>query len=262
LPAAAAIALLILAPARARGRDGAVLDQLTPAVRREALTSARPPSVSHRGSGADEVWIMRPRRRATGIVVFGHGWSTPYPAGFGAWIGHLRSRGQIVVYPRYRDGTGDSTTSALAAFRRGLAAAFAALPDTRLPVVAVGKSFGGSAVFYYAADARTWGMPTPRAVLSIFPALPIGSLPARRPPARTEVEIFVGDADTTAGTAGADAFLGWLRGGGPRRIGYAVIRSRPGFVADHDSAQRTDRIAQQTFWLPLDRLIARARTRP
>ena len=238
------------------------LDRLISTVRRAARASVPPPSVTRLGSGADEVWVMRPRGRATGIVVFGHGWSTPFPAGFGAWISHLRSRGQIVVYPRYRAGAADSTTSALGAFRRGLAAAFRTLHDARLPVVAVGKSFGGSAVFYYAAGARAWGVPAPRAVLSIFPALPIGPLPSRRPPGSTEIQIFVGDADTTAGTAGADAFLRWLRGGRSRRFTYTVIHSRRGFLADHDSPQRTDRIAQETFWLPLDLLTARARSGP
>lgn len=240
----------------------APLDRLISTVRREAHTSAPAPSVTRLGSGADEVWVIRPRGRAIGIVVFGHGWSTPFPAGFGAWIAHLRAGGQIVVYPRYRAGAADSTTSALNAFRRGIATAFRNLHDARLPVVAVGKSFGGSAVFYYASEARAWGVPAPRAVLSIFPALPIGALPPGRPPRSVEIEIFVGDADTTAGTAGADVLLRWLRAGARQRVGYKVIQSRPGFVADHDSPQRTDSIAQQTFWLPLDRLIAGARTYP
>ena len=237
----------------------APLDVLITAVRRDAQVSAPAPSLTRLGSGANEVWVMRPKGLASGIVVFGHGWSTPIPAGFGAWIAHLRARGQIVVYPRYRAGASDSTTSALNAFRLGIAAAFRDLHDARLPVVAVGKSFGGSAVFNYASEARAWGVPAPRAVLSIFPALPIGTLPPHRPPGSTEIEIFVGDADTTAGTAGANTFLRWLRGGDLRQVTYTVIHSRPGFLADHDSPQRTDRIAQETFWLPLDRLIARAR---
>ena len=238
----------------------APLDRLIAQARAEVANPTLPHSIELLGSGADEVWVMHPRGRPIGIVVFGHGWSTPFPAGFGAWIAHLRARGQIVVYPRYRVGSGDSTTSALNAFRRGLKAAFRDLYGSRLPIVAVGKSFGGSAVFYYAAQARLWGVPAPRAVLSIFPALPVVALPQRRPPIRSDVEIFVGDADTTAGTAGADAFLHWLRGGTSRTITITVIRSRPGFVADHDSPQRTDRIAQEVFWQPLDRLIRSAQT--
>jgi acetyl esterase/lipase len=176
------------------------------------------------------------------------------------WISHLRARGSIVIYPHYRVGAGDSTGSALAAFESGIQSAFKRLGPLHVPVVAVGKSFGGSAVFDYAASARRWGVPGPVAILSIFPALPIGALPAGPLPLRTYVEFFVGDADTTAGSAGANAFWLWLRGHPSSEKRYVVIRSRPGFVANHDSAQRTDRLARAIFWAPLDRLITRART--
>lgn len=197
------------------------------------------------------VWVLRPSQKATSIVVFAHGWSTPVPAGFAAWIAHLRARGSIVVYPSY----GGSPSSGLAVFRAGLESAFRSIGPARLPVVALGKSFGGSAVFYYAAEARAWHVPAPLAIVSVFPALPIGGLPSGRVPASTYVRILVGDADTIAGTAGADAFWRWL-GASPRRR-YVVVRSRPGFVANHDSAQRSDAIAQAVFWKPLDALIAR-----
>jgi len=118
---------------------------------------------------------------------------------------------------------------------------------------------GGSAVFYYAASARSWGVPAPVAILSIFPAGPIGALPAGRLSARTYVELFVGDADTTAGSGGADTFWRWLSGHPNERRRYVVIHSRPGFVANHDSAQRSDPIAQAVFWAPFDGLIGRAR---
>jgi hypothetical protein len=157
--------------------------------------------------------------------------------------------------------TGDSTGSALAAFQAGIENAFRSIGRRRLPVVAVGKSFGGSAVFYYAASARSWGVPAPAAVLSIFPALPIGALPPGRLSPATYVELFVGDADTTAGSAGADAFWRWLSGHRSDRKRYVVIHSRPGFVANHDSAQRSDPVARAIFWKPLDVLIARARAR-
>jgi acetyl esterase/lipase len=203
--------------------------------------------------------VLRPAARAKSVVVFGHGWSTPFPAGFGPWITHLRAGGSIVIYPRYRVGAGDSTSSALAGFQAGIESAFKLIGRLRVPVIAVGKSFGGSAVFYYAASARIWGVPAPAAILSIFPALPIGALPAGRLAESTYVELFVGDADTTAGSAGADVFWRWLGGHRTDRKRYVVIHSRPGFVANHDSAQRTDKIARAVFWRPLDLLIARAR---
>jgi len=216
------------------------------------------PPITRLGTGAREVWVMRPAMRATSIVVFGHGWSTPFPAGFGPWVAHLRAGGSIVIYPRYRVSAGDSTSSALAAFQAGVESAFKFIGRLHVPVVAVGKSFGGSAVFYYAASARSWGVPAPTAILSIFPAGPIGALPAGRPGGSTYVELFVGDADTTAGSAGADAFWRWLSAHQSDRKRHVIIHSRPGFVANHDSAQRTDAIAREVFWKPLDLLIARA----
>jgi acetyl esterase/lipase len=219
------------------------------------------PPVTHLGQGAREVWVLWPHGRARSVVVFGHGWSTPFPSGFGPWVAHLQAGGSIVVYPRYRVGAGDSTSSALAAFQAGIVDAFKRIGRISVPVIAVGKSFGGSAVFYYAAAARTWGVPAPTAILSIFPALPIGSLPSGQLARSTYVEFFVGDADTTAGSAGADAFWRWLTGHPSNRKRYVVIRSRPGFVANHDSAQRSDKLARAIFWTPLDLLIARARAK-
>jgi acetyl esterase/lipase len=226
-----------------------------------ASGSVASPPVTRLGHGAREVWVLWPDGRATSVVVFGHGWSTPFPSGFGPWVAHLQARGSIVVYPRYRVGAGDSTSSALAAFQAGIVSAFKRIGRVSVPVVAVGKSFGGSAVFYYATAARSFGVPPPTAILSIFPASPIGSLPSGRLAQNTDVELFVGDADTTAGSAGADAFWRWLSGHPSSRKRYVVIHSRPGFVANHDSAQRSDKLARAIFWTPLDLLIARARAK-
>ena len=219
---------------------------------------AQPP-VERLGRGADTVWVLWPRERPVSIVVFGHGWSTPLPTdGFAPWIAHLRARGSIVVYPRYRVGA-ESVSGALQAFETGVRTAFARLRRFELPVVAIGKSFGGSAVFAYAAAATAWHVPAPSAILSVFPALPLAPLPAGGIARRTFVELFVGDADTTAGSAGADAFWRWLSGHPASKKRYVVIRSRPGFVANHDSAQRSDALARRIFWAPLDRLIEQAR---
>ena len=210
------------------------------------------------GAGADEVWILRPTVAVRDIVVFGHGWSTPMPSdAFAPWIRHLQGRGSIVVYPRYRVGAADSTSGALLAFRAGVVAALHALGRMRVPILALGKSFGASAVFYYAAAARSWGVAGPAAVVSIFPALPVGALPAGRIPNDVYVRLFVRDRDTTAGSGGANAFWSWLSGHPARLKSYVVIHSRPGFVADHDSAQRADPTARAVFWGPVDTLLTR-----
>ena len=190
--------------------------------------------------------------------MFGHGWSTPLPTdAFAAWIAHLRRRGSVVVYPRYRVSSADSTSAALRAFQVGVVSALRRLEPIRVPILALGKSFGGSAVFYYAAEATEWGVAPPAAVVSIFPAYPILALPVQALPGATYVQILVGDADTTAGSGGANAFWRWLDPHPARLKAYRVIRSRPGFVANHDSAQRSDPTARAIFWRPVDALLTR-----
>jgi acetyl esterase/lipase len=218
--------------------------------------------VTRLGSGANEVWVLRPAGPIRSIVVFAHGWSTPFPwQGFAAWIAHLRTGGNVVIYPRYRVSANASAASALVAFREALVTAFRRLGTQPVPVIALGKSFGASAVFYYATEARSWGVPVPTAVISVFPALPIdGVLPAAPLPSRDSVEIFVGDADTVAGSAGADAFWQWLAGHPKASKRYVLVRSRPGFVANHDSAQESNTTARRVFWSPVDKIIASARS--
>jgi hypothetical protein len=231
-----------------------------------ALLASAPASATrkerplHLGSGATEVWILPPAGAIRDIVVFGHGWSTPLPSdAFAPWINHLRAGGSLVIYPRYRLTAGDSTNSALRSFRTGVVAALRHIQPLRVPILALGKSFGASAVFYYAAEATLWHVPGPAAVVSIFPAYPIGSLPARALPASTYVRILVGDQDTTAGSGGANAFWSWLADHNPRRKSYVIIRSRPAFIANHDSAQGSSRVARLVFWRPVDVLLQHLR---
>ena len=204
---------------------------------------------------------MRPRGRPRDVVVFGHGWSTPIPSDWAPWLDHLREGGSVVIYPRYEAGAGTSPNAALSAFRHGVVAAFRRLGSTRLPVVSLGKSFGASAIFDYGAEAQRWGVPTPSAIVSVFPALPIGGLPAVPLGPRVFAEVMVGDADTIAGSGGADAFWRWLRGHPANAKRYAVVRSRPGFSATHDSAQQSSAIARAVFWYPFDALLAHLRTK-
>ena len=84
------------------------------------------------GSGANQVWVLGPTARFRAIVVFGHGWSTPMPGdAFAAWIAHLRSRGNLVIYPRYRESVADDSSSALLAFQAGVVAALRHLEPIR-----------------------------------------------------------------------------------------------------------------------------------
>ncbi|MDT4911433.1 MAG: hypothetical protein QOC66_561 [Pseudonocardiales bacterium] len=218
------------------------------------------PGVTSIGHGADQVLLMRPAGSVRVIVVFVHGWTTGVPTDWAPWLRHLRARGALVVYPRFQSGTGDTPQTALVHLRHGIVAAFGRLGGVRVPVVALGKSFGGAAVFDFAGEARSWGVPAPVAVVSIFPAYPTGPLPPALAPS-VFAEVMVGDADTIAGTGGANTFWSWLRPHPAASKRYITIRSRPGFTATHESAQLATPIAQAVFWRPFDALLARVRAR-
>jgi hypothetical protein len=216
------------------------------------------PGVVSIGRGTDQVWLMRPTGAVRVIVVFVHGWTTGAPAVWAPWLHHLRARGALVIYPRFQSGTGDTPQTALVHLRHGIVEAFGRLGGLHVPVVALGKSFGAAAVFDYAGEAKAWGVPAPVAVVSIFPAYPTGPLPPALAP-RVFAEVMVGDADTIAGTGGANTFWHWLAPHPVANKRYITVRSRPGFTATHESAQLATPIAQAVFWHPFDVLLARVR---
>lgn len=217
------------------------------------------------GSGAAQVWLVWPTGRPRGIVVFGHGWKVAPPSPryrwvgqFRPWLDHLAAGGNIVVFPRYQVG-GDTSGAARAEdFRAGLTTAYRRLGRlARLPVVVVGYSYGASLAFGYAANARAWRLPVPSAIDAVFPAAPIPGLPFPALRASTRVLMQVGAQDVEAGRSGADAF--WRRlGGGSSLRQFEIVRSRPGFVADHAAPKGASATAREVFWRPLDRLVALA----
>jgi hypothetical protein len=229
-----------------------------PSVDGAVLAADAGPGVVSVGRGADEVWLMRPTGAVRVVVVFVHGWTTGAPTVWAPWLRHLRARGALVIFPRFQSGTGDTPQTALVHLRHGIVAAFGRLGGVHVPVVALGKSYGGAAVFDYAGEARTWGVPVPVAVVSIFPAYPTGPLPPALAPS-VFAEVMVGDADTIAGTGGANTFWNWLRPHPAASKRYITIRSRPGFTATHESAQLATAIARAVFWHPFDALLARVR---
>ncbi len=219
------------------------------------------------GRAAAQVWIVPAVGRLRSIVVFGHGWKLAPPASplawvnqFRPWLAHLASGGNAVVFPRYQFGANDSVGPArVLAYRRGLSTAFARLSRPHVPVVVAGYSYGGSLAFSYAANARGWGLPRPRAVDSIFPAgaIPGSSLPRLAPGIR--ILIQVGDRDTQAGAAGASAFWKWLRSYPRDRKRYEIVSSRAGLVATHSAPKQSGAAARRAFWRPLDALILAVR---
>jgi hypothetical protein len=215
------------------------------------------------GSGASQVWLMRPAGTPQSIVVFGHGWKSsppseqrPWVRQFAPWLTHLLAGGNAVVFPRYQLGGDIPGPARVDAYRRGLQLAFQRL-DRTLPVVVLGYSYGAPLGVTYAAYAGRWGLPVPRAVDAVFPAglVPGVALPHLDP--SVSVLVQTGDADGKAGTSGAQEILAWLHG--HDHVQYKRVRSRGAFVAEHAAPKGTSAAAQAAFWAPLDELIARAR---
>jgi hypothetical protein len=220
------------------------------------------------GRGAGEVWVVVPDRPVRSVVVFGHGWKLipPSPAyswvgQFRPWLDHLAADGSAVIFPRYQLGVGDpQDATRVLDFATGIHTGYALLGRPKVPVVAVGYSFGASLAFYYGANAAAWRLPFPSAVQAIFPGGMIPGAPLPRLDRSVRVLIQVGDADTEAGSAGADAFWSWLATHPSSRKRYQVVRSSPRLAATHAAPKSASAAAQSTFWAPLDRLITQART--
>ena len=220
------------------------------------------------GRGGAEVWVVVPGRPVRSVVVFGHGWklAPPSPANswvdqFRPWLDHLAADGSAVIFPRYQLGVGDpQDRTRVLDFAAGINTGYALLGRPEVPVVAAGYSFGASLAFYYGANAAAWRLPLPSAVQAVFPGGMIPGAPLPRLNRSVQVLIQVGDADTEAGTAGADAFWHWLAAHPSSRKRYQVVRSSPRLAATHAAPKSAGAAAQRTFWAPLDRLIAQART--
>jgi dienelactone hydrolase len=222
------------------------------------------------GRSDREVWVVRPDRPVRSVVVFGHGWKLTPPSPAHSWVGqfrpwldHLAAGGSAVIFPRYQLGAGDAQDATrMLDFEAGVRAGYALLGRPRVPVVAVGYSFGASLAFYYSANAASWRLPLPSAVQAVFPGGMIPGAPLPRLNRSVRVLIQVGDADIEAGSAGADAFWSWLATHPSSHKRYQVVRSSPPLAATHAAPKSLSPAAQGTFWAPLDRLIAQARSTP
>ena len=221
------------------------------------------------GGGASAVWLVLPKGPVRSVVVFGHGWKlTPYFPGhpwvdqFRPWLDHLAAGGSAVMFPNYQTGSGDAgDVTRVQDYEAAIRTGYVRLGRPTVPFIAFGYSFGASLAFYYAANARAWKVPVPRAVQATFPAGMIEGavLPALDPSVR--VLIQVGDADTEAGSGGANQFWKWLANHPASLKSYEVVHSSPQLTATHAAPKATSPAAQRAFWAPLDRLIALPRGR-
>jgi dienelactone hydrolase len=211
------------------------------------------------GAGRGQVWLLRPDGDPETIVVFGHGWTAVDPDD---WhrprLDHLCSGGSLVVFPRYQVDELDTFEDGVDGFRDGIRTAFSELEGEDVPVVAVGYSFGGALVSYYAGHAAEWGAPVPTSVLSIFPTARVPGKSAGTPPDSVEFVVLAGDQDEVVGTAGADDLRSWLEGSG-RAVDYRLVRSTGALTATHEALKETSEASTKIFWAPIDELVAAAR---
>ena len=219
------------------------------------------------GRGGGQVWVVVPDRPVRSVVVFGHGWKLAPPSSAYSWVGqfrpwldHLAADGSAVIFPRYQLGVGDpQDATRVLDFATGIHTGYALVGRPKVPVVAVGYSFGASLAFYYGANARAWKVPVPQAVQATFPA---GMIEGAVLPALdrwVRVLIQVGDADTEAGSGGANSFWKWLASHPAPLKSYEIVHSSPQLTANHAAPKATNPAAQRDFWAPLDRLITIAR---
>ena len=209
------------------------------------------------GHGADRVWLFRPPETPKDAVVFVHGLGGPVedtPANHLPWIHHLVDQGNAVVYPRYEVAPGPAPVPHIV---RGVRTALARLGGD--PTVAViGYSRGGRLAVEFAAVSTRNDLPAPKAVMSVFPSARAvdQTIGLRQLDPATRLDILVGQADDI-GRLGALELLSRLRRAGfpAEHVQAWVVRSKPGFTADHFSALQDTSQARTAFWDPADRLI-------
>jgi dienelactone hydrolase len=211
------------------------------------------------GEGRGQVWLLRPDGDPESIVLFGHGWTAVEPTDWHrSRLDHLCADRSLVVFPRYQVDELDTFENGVDGFRDGVRTAFAELDRVDVPVVAVGYSLGGALVSYYAGHATDWDVPVPESVFSIFPTTRVPGRPAGTPPASAQFVLLAGDRDEVVGTAGADDLRAWLESNG-RTADYRLVRSTDALTASHEALKATSDASTETFWAPIDELIAEAR---
>ena len=188
------------------------------------------------------------------------------PAHYIGWLDYLAgAMSCAVIFPRYQLSA--TAPSSLAGLRAAVSAGVVHVRNARygferirarttLRTVVVGVGLGGSLAFYYAANAKRWGLPVPVALDSIFPTPGhVPGLPLARIPRATKVLVQVsGDGRAREQAAAAD-LRRYLTPHPASHKRTQTVRSSPGLKASETSTLRTTAAAEETFWTPLDALI-------
>jgi acetyl esterase/lipase len=191
-------------------------------------------------------WVFEPASPAPArapVVVFDHGWMGNAPVHYAHWLDHLCRRGNIVIFPKYQSLLTLPvffTPNAVWSVRDALA--FLATPghvqpQLELGMVVVGHSAGGTVAANMADTWQANGLPFPRALFAVEPALD-GVVPFTaldQIPTTTSVACLAGNDDTVVGRGGCDTiFQRATQVHGKRYVWfYSDDHGAPALVADH-----------------------------
>lgn len=164
------------------------------------------------GDGGNRYWIFEPynpKPESAPLIVFNHGWCALNPIVYREWIHHVVKRGNIVVYPRYQlgffRGFDEYTSNAINAVKDAIDKLQNGKHITpELDKFAItGHSLGGELTANLAALAVDEGLPVPKAIMPVQPAIMADRYEERvnfsNIPADTLMLVVVGENDTVVG---------------------------------------------------------------
>jgi len=136
--------------------------------------------IAEYGDKEDGYWMYLPTSPtpdSADVVIFIHGFGAHNPVTYGAWIRHLVSRGNIVIFPRYQKKLliPLPTKKFAPNSAKGIKDALAYLEKEQkiVPrlenVVYTGHSYGGKIAAYFAVKYAEYGLPKPKALYGIQP---------------------------------------------------------------------------------------------
>jgi dienelactone hydrolase len=164
---------------------------------------------SRYGYGGNRYWIFEPydsEPESAPLIVFLHGFTALHPICYREWIHHIVKRGNIVVYPRYQKGFfrgfDEFNSNALTAVKDAievLQSGGHVTPDLDKFAI-TGHSLGGGLTANMAAQALDEGLPVPKAIMPVQPAVVYGEeADFADIPADTLMLVVVGENDTVVG---------------------------------------------------------------